>query len=104
MDYCRISPAQQQTKPIPRARHGQTGTGKLQSHILVEVCKNLKPFQSLEFDPQSGLVTIITELLVASSDEQQIIDILAHHGANEKVVVRRYADTFKIAFTRHIRV
>lgn len=93
-----------QQKQRPGARHRQAGAGKLQSHILVEVCKNLKPFQSLEFDPKSGTVTIITELLVASSDEQQVIEILTHHGANEKVLVRRFADTFKIAFTRHIRV
>lgn len=92
---------QQQRQP---ARPRQTRAGKLQSHVLVEVCKNLKPFQSLEFDPQSGLVAIVTELLVASSDEQQVIDILTHHGANEKVMIRRFADTYRIAFTRYIRV
>jgi hypothetical protein len=97
-----MSRLQLQQKRI--TRHGQARAGKLQSHVLVEVCKNLKPFQSLEFDPQNGRVAIITELLVASGDEQQVLDILAHHGANERVMVRRFADSYKIAFTRYIRI
>jgi hypothetical protein len=95
---------QLQSQPTHRGSHRLTRAGKVQSHILAEVCKNLKPFQSFEFDPQRGLVAIITELVVASSDEQQIIDILTQHGANEKVSVRRFADSYKIVFTRHIRV
>jgi hypothetical protein len=97
-----IQPLQQQQRQLARPR--QTQARKLRSHVLTEVCKNLKPFQSLEFDPQNGLVAIITELLVAAGDEQQVIDILAHHGANEKVMVCRFADTYRIAFTRYIRV
>jgi hypothetical protein len=71
---------------------------------LAEVCRNLKPFQSLEFDPQQGLVVIVTELVVPSNDEAQIAEILLRNCANSKISIRRFADSYKIAVTRHIRL
>jgi hypothetical protein len=71
---------------------------------IAEVCANLKPFQSLEFDPASGVVTIVTELLVPSHDTDQVAEIVAKRRADEKILVNRYADTFKIALTRQIKL
>jgi hypothetical protein len=71
---------------------------------IAEVCINLKPFQSLEFDPIAGVVTIVTELLVPSHDTGQVAEIVARRRADEKILVSRYADTYKIALTRQIKL
>jgi hypothetical protein len=78
--------------------------GQLIGKRIAEVCKNLKPFQSLEFDPNRGLVTIVTELIVPSNDPAQIADILAQRMSGEKILVRRFADSYKITLSRSIKL
>jgi hypothetical protein len=94
--------------PNNRAQQSLTNvrarSAKFMSAKLAEVCRNLKPLQSLEFDPASGTVIIVTELVVPSSDEDQIAEILLHYSGNTKVLIRRLADTYKIALTRRLRV
>ena len=78
--------------------------GRFVSGKLADVCRNLKPFQSLEFDPERGLVEIVTELIVPVSDEAQIAEILLRHCGTAKILIQRFADSYKIALTRQIRL
>jgi hypothetical protein len=71
---------------------------------LAEVCKNLKPFQSLEFDPDGRVVTIVTELIVPSNDPGQVLEILEQRNPSERIVVRRFADSFKITLSRSMKL
>ena len=70
---------------------------------LTEACKNLRPFQSLEFDPARASVAIITETVVPRDDIAQLYDVLAQCGLSEKLSVRCYADIYKITTTKKIR-
>jgi hypothetical protein len=74
------------------------------SRKIVEVVAKLKPFQSLEYDPESGVVSIITELLVPGEDVGQISEILSRRREDEKISVKRYADNFKISLIRQIKL
>jgi len=71
---------------------------------IAEVVVKLKPFQSLEYDPTTGVVSIITELLVPHEDVEQISEILARRRDDEKVAVKRYADNYKIALIRRLKL
>ena len=79
-------------------------TAWLMNGKLAAVCRNLKPFQSLEFDPEQGLVEFVTELIVPSNDEKQIAEILLRYCGNAKILIRRFADSYRIALTRQIRL
>nr|HMN31657.1 hypothetical protein [Caldilineaceae bacterium] len=99
MNYRTVQPATASNKhPLTevKARSAKVMNGK-----LAEVCRNLKPFQSLEFDPQQGVVVIVTELVVPSTDEAQIAEILLRNCGTAKISIRRFADNYKIALTRH---
>jgi hypothetical protein len=74
------------------------------SRKIAQVCASLKPFQSLEYDPATGLVLIITELLVPGHDLNQLAEILTHRRADEKISVKRFADNYKIVLTRRIKL
>jgi hypothetical protein len=74
------------------------------SRKIAEVVAKLKPFQSLEYDPESGVVSIVTELLVPGEDVSQISDILLRRREDEKISVKRYADNFKISLIRQIKL
>ncbi|MCL4861555.1 MAG: hypothetical protein KJZ93_19210 [Caldilineaceae bacterium] len=91
-------------RPTIRGARTPIKTNPMVGGKLAEVCRNLRPFQSLEFDPKRGVVTIITELIIPSTDLAQISDILAQSTLNEKLVIHRYADMYKLSFTRYIQV
>lgn len=57
---------------------------------------NLKPFQSLEYDPETGQIVIITENLVPSHAPGQMIGIVANCEEGEKVLIKRFPDAFKV--------
>lgn len=71
---------------------------------IAAVCKMLKPFQSLDYDPHSGTISIITELLVPVDEAAQIADVLANRAPEEKIAVRRFADSYKVLLTKKIKV
>ena len=71
---------------------------------IASVCKMLKPFQSLEYDLQRGIITIITELIVPANDPAQVADILANRAPEEKVIVRRFADSYKVLLTKQLNI
>jgi hypothetical protein len=71
---------------------------------MSEVCVNLKPFQSFEYDPTVGLVTICTELLVPSHDRQRLWDVVAHRGHDEKIAVKRFTNSYKVALTKRFHL
>ena len=102
MGYPRVQPV----KPLKRrvGGEGQTRSAKFMNGKLAEVCRNLKPFQSLEFDPQQGLVVIITELVMPASDEAAISEILLRNCGTAKIFIRRFADSYKVSISRHIRL
>jgi hypothetical protein len=74
------------------------------SRKIAEVVVKLKPFQSLEYDPATGVVLIITELLVPGEDVDQITEILARRREDEKVSVKRFADTYKVVLIRRLKL
>jgi hypothetical protein len=74
------------------------------SRKIAEVVTKLKPFQSLEYDPDTGFVAIVTELLVPGEEVDQIAEILAHCEEEERVTVKRYADSYKITLIRRIKL
>ena len=74
------------------------------SRKIAEVVIKLKPFQSLEYDPETGFVAIVTELLVPGEEADQIAEILARCDEDEKVTVKRYADSYKITLIRRIKL
>ena len=74
------------------------------SEVLAQVCIGLHPFQSLEYDPTNMVLSIITESLVPSRAVEQIAEILARRRADEKLSVRRFNDSFKIALVRQMKV
>lgn len=88
---------------INRAHRTVANRRILLGNKLTEACKNLRPFQSLEFDPASASVTIVTETIVPRNDIAQLYDVLAQHGRSEKLSVRCYADIYKITTTKKIR-
>jgi hypothetical protein len=57
---------------------------------------NLKPFQSLEYDPETGQIVIITENLVPSHSPGQMVRIVANCEEGEKVLIKRFPDAFKV--------
>jgi hypothetical protein len=65
---------------------------------------HLRPFQSLEYDPATNVISIITESLVPSRAIEQMNEVLAGRRSDEKLSVRRFADTYKIAFVRQLKV
>ena len=69
---------------------------------MATVCSMLKPSQSLEFVPRIGMVTIISEFLIPADDLAQITDILAEHSPEEKIVVHRFPDTYRVVIANRI--
>lgn len=74
------------------------------SEKIAQICLGLKPFQALEYDPVINTVSIVTECLVPSKAVDQISLIITSRRDDEKVMVRRYADKFKITFVRSIKL
>ncbi|MCE7979680.1 MAG: hypothetical protein ACOYNY_34080 [Caldilineaceae bacterium] len=74
------------------------------SEKIAQICLGLKPFQALEYDPVTNTVSIVTECLVPSKAVDQISLIITSRRDDEKVMVRRYADKFKITFVRSIKL
>jgi hypothetical protein len=74
------------------------------SRKIAEVISRLKPFQALEYDPATGVVSIITELLVPYDDIDQIADLLSRRRDDETVTVKRYAENFKISLVRRLKL
>lgn len=74
------------------------------SKKIAEVAAKLKPFQSLEYDPETGYVSIVSELLVPSEDADQITEILSRCDEDEKVTVKRYADSYKVTLIRRVKL
>jgi len=74
------------------------------SEKIAQICLGLKPFQALEYDPVTNTVSIVTECLVPSKAVDQISLIITSRRDDEKVMVRRYADKFKITFVRTIKL
>jgi len=64
----------------------------------------LKPQQSLEFDPKTGVVSISTELVVPGDDQAQIAEILARRGDHERVSIRRDEAHYRISLLRHLHL
>ena len=74
------------------------------SEKIAQICLGLKPFQALEYYPSTNTVSIVTECLVPSKAVDQISLIVTSRRDDEKVMVRRYADKFKITFVRSIKL
>lgn len=71
---------------------------------IAEIAVRLKPFQSLEYDPETGQVSIVTELLVPGDEVDQIAEILARCEEDERVTVKRYADSYKVVLSRRVQL
>jgi hypothetical protein len=71
---------------------------------IAKTITELKPFQSLDYDPEPGLVSIITELLVPSDDLDQLVEIVSHCRANERLSVKRYADCYRVILVRQVKL
>ncbi|MCB9157976.1 MAG: hypothetical protein H6645_12785 [Caldilineaceae bacterium] len=71
---------------------------------LAQICAQLRPFQTLEYDPKTRVVSIVTEWLVPGSDTAQMTQLLARRGDDEKLTVRRFADNYKISLARRLRI
>lgn len=66
---------------------------------LAHLCIDLKPFQSLEYNPDTGGIQIVTERLVPAHSPGQMVRIVASAEEGEKVEVKRFPDAFKITVT-----
>ncbi len=74
------------------------------SEKIAKICANLRPFQALEYDPAAGIIVLITEWLIPSSDVERISDIIAHRKEDEKITVRRYDENYKVALIKRLSV
>lgn len=74
------------------------------SKKIAKAATELKPFQSLEYDPAVGIVSIITELLIANDATDQLTKLLAARRADEKVTVTRYAENYRVVLIRRLKL
>lgn len=71
---------------------------------ITTIYKNLRPFQALEFDPQTNIIILITEWLIPFDNVGWLYDILAHRKDDEKVTIRRYDENYKVALIKRVSV
>ena len=71
---------------------------------IAEYCTNLRPFQAVEYDPTTGNLSVITELLIPTTQPQQLVEILGRRKENEKISVRRFDQNFKVAMEKSIQL
>jgi hypothetical protein len=74
------------------------------SQKLAKVCAMLKPFQSFDFDPGTGIVKIMTELRVLNAERDKFSAILAQRRADEQLAVKCFTDHYRVILTRSIRL
>jgi hypothetical protein len=74
------------------------------SQKLGQVYVKLIPFQSLEFDPATGIVIIMTKWQVPHHEHHQLSTILEQLGADEQLKVKRFPNHYKIVLTKRIRL
>ena len=74
------------------------------SSKLAKICVNLRPFQALEYDPALGMILLITEWLIPSSEVERIAEIIARRKEDEKITVKRYDESFKVALIKRLTV
>lgn len=71
---------------------------------LTQVCTNLRPFQSFEYDPNGGTISLITEWLIPSDSVTQLRELIAGRKADEKISIRRFDHSFKLAIVKSIQL
>lgn len=71
---------------------------------LTHVCTNLRPFQSFEYDPEGGQISLVTEWLIPSDGVNQLRDLIAGRKADEKISIRRFDRSFKLAIVKSIQL
>ena len=71
---------------------------------LSQVCSNLRPFQAVEYDPSEGHIHIVTEWLIPTNQQNQLCEIIAGRKADEKISVRRFDHSFKLAIVKSIQL
>lgn len=71
---------------------------------LTQVCRNLRPFQTFEYDPNQGHIQIVTEWSIPTNQQNQLCDIIAGRKADEKISVRRFDHSFKLAIVKSIQL
>ena len=81
---------------ITSRRHSSPVAIATVAEQIARLGTNLKPFQSLEYDPESGSIQIITENLVPSHSPGQMIRIVANCEEGERVQIKRFPDAFKV--------
>lgn len=69
---------------------------------LVYICRNLAPFQALEFDPQTNSIILITEWLIPYHNAERIYDIIARRKKDEKITIRRFEENYKVALVKRM--
>jgi len=74
------------------------------SKKIAKICLNLRPYQSLEYDPEDGMLVIITEWLVPGTAADQIWEIFARRKDDEKITVRRYDENYKVTLVKRLAV
>ena len=74
------------------------------SNKIAKICVSLRPFQALEYDPSAGMILLITEWLIPSSEVERISDIIARRKEDEKITVKRYDENYKIALIKRLNV
>ncbi|MEZ4706955.1 MAG: hypothetical protein R3A44_07115 [Caldilineaceae bacterium] len=82
----------------------ESDAGELLSDTLAQICAQLRPFQTLEYEPKTGIVSIVTEWLVPGGDTAQMMQLLARRRDDEKLTVRRFADNYKISLVRRLQL
>ncbi|MFN8440373.1 MAG: hypothetical protein U0175_06390 [Caldilineaceae bacterium] len=76
----------------------------LVTNRITQVCVNLQPFQSVEYDPMTGIISIITEWLIPQNETHQLTEILAHRREGDKLSVRRFDQNYKVALVKSVQL
>ena len=74
------------------------------SKKMTKISLKLRPYQSLEYDPEDGVVAINTEWLVPRTATDQILEILACRKEDEKLTIRCYDKNYKITLVSRLAV
>ncbi len=81
---------------IASRRQSSTVAAGALAEQIARLGTNLKPFQSLEYDPETGQIVIVTENLVPSHSPGQMVRLVANCEEGERVLIKRFPDAFKV--------
>lgn len=71
---------------------------------ITQVCVNLQPFQAVEYDPMTGIISIVTEWLIPQNEQNQLAEILAHRKEGDKLSVRRFDQNYKVSLVKSVQI